>query len=124
MLEKLARKDKVMGFGHAVYSVSDPRNTVIKQWSQKLAQDVGNMKLYEISEAIEKVMWDEKKLFPNLDFYSASAVITSYSIHYTKLYEVIARFASHPVAGNAANDPTSLPAYEAVARHLIEQGKD
>ncbi len=73
LLEKLARKDKVMGFGHAVYSVSDPRNTVIKQWSQKLAQDVGNMKLYEISEAIEKVMWDEKKLFPNLDFYSASA---------------------------------------------------
>jgi 2-methylcitrate synthase len=68
----LARKEKIMGFGHAVYSVSDPRNVVIKRWSKRLAEDSGDSVLYPVSEAIEKVMWDEKKLFPNLDFYSAS----------------------------------------------------
>ena len=70
---KLERKDKIMGFGHAVYSISDPRNQVIKQWAKKLAQTPANEQLYAISEAIEQVMWNEKKLFPNLDFYSAPA---------------------------------------------------
>ena len=69
----LANKEKIMGFGHRVYKTSDPRNTVIKEWSRKLAEDAGDMKLYDVSEAVEKVMWDEKGLFPNLDFYSASA---------------------------------------------------
>lgn len=72
--QKLANKAKIMGFGHRVYVKADPRNVVIKEWSHKLANDVGDSKnLYPISEAIEKLMWDEKKLFPNLDFYSASA---------------------------------------------------
>ena len=70
--EMLARKDKIMGFGHAVYSVSDPRNVVIKEWARKLSADAGDTVLYPVSEAVEKAMWDEKKLFPNLDFYSAS----------------------------------------------------
>lgn len=69
---KLASKAKIMGFGHRVYVSNDPRNIVIKEWSRKLADDVGNATIFPISEAIEKVMWDEKKLFPNLDFYSAS----------------------------------------------------
>lgn len=68
----LERKDLIMGFGHRVYTTSDPRNTVNKKMSKALAEDVGNKTLYPISEAIEKVMWDEKKLFANADFFAAS----------------------------------------------------
>lgn len=70
--EKLASKDLIMGFGHRVYTTSDPRNSVNKKMSQALADDVGNTVLYPVSEAIEKVMWDEKKLFANADFFAAS----------------------------------------------------
>lgn len=70
--QMLARKEKIMGFGHAVYRESDPRNAVIKQWSKRLSERAGDTVLYPVSEAIEELMWAEKKLFPNLDFYSAS----------------------------------------------------
>jgi 2-methylcitrate synthase len=73
MKGKLERKEKIMGFGHAVYVSSDPRNEIIKKWSLQLSEGHPQAALYPISEAVEKVMWDEKKLFPNLDFYSASA---------------------------------------------------
>jgi 2-methylcitrate synthase len=69
----LVRKDKIMGFGHAIYSTSDPRNAIIKGWAQKLSKEVGDKVLYPVSEAVEKTMWDEKKLFANADFYHASA---------------------------------------------------
>lgn len=69
----LDRKDKIMGFGHAVYRESDPRNQVIKAWSKKLSDDAGDTVLYPVSEAIDELMWEQKRLFPNLDFYSASA---------------------------------------------------
>lgn len=69
----LAEKAKIMGFGHRVYKTSDPRSDIIKTWSQKLSTQAKNGYLYSISERIEKLMWDEKKLFANLDFYSASA---------------------------------------------------
>ncbi|SDN70170.1 2-methylcitrate synthase [Paenibacillus sp. yr247] len=69
----LAEKKLIMGFGHRVYSISDPRSDVIKVWSRQLCEEAGNMALYNISETIENLMWSEKKLFPNLDFYSASA---------------------------------------------------
>ena len=69
----LDRKQKIMGFGHAVYRTSDPRNAVIKAWAKKLGADCGDRVLYPVSEAVEMLLWQEKGLFPNLDFYSASA---------------------------------------------------
>ena len=69
----LARKDKIMGFGHAIYRESDPRNAIIKAWSKKLAESVGDTVLYPVSERVEAVMWREKKLFCNADFFHASA---------------------------------------------------
>lgn len=73
MLGMLARKDKIMGFGHAIYSESDPRNAVIKSWAEKLGKDVGDTVLYPVSVRCEEVMWREKKLFCNADFFHASA---------------------------------------------------
>lgn len=72
VLGMLERKDLIMGFGHRVYTTSDPRNTVNKKMAKALADDAGNTTLYPISEAVEKVMWDEKKLFANADFFAAS----------------------------------------------------
>lgn len=73
ILQMLMEKKLIMGFGHRVYSVSDPRSDIIKKWSKTLSESAGDMKLYHISERIEQVMLREKKLFANLDFYSASA---------------------------------------------------
>lgn len=73
MLGMLERKEKIMGFGHAIYKESDPRNAIIKSWSEKLAQDVGDNTLYPVSVRCEEVMWREKKLFCNADFFHASA---------------------------------------------------
>ncbi|GAB2716554.1 bifunctional 2-methylcitrate synthase/citrate synthase [Halomonas garicola] len=73
MLEKLERKEKIMGFGHAIYRESDPRNAIIKKWAEKLADDVGDTVLYPVSVRCEEVMWREKKLFCNADFFHASA---------------------------------------------------
>lgn len=70
---RLAAKQLIMGFGHRVYSVSDPRSDIIKKWSETLSMWARDSQLFAISEAIEGVMRQEKGLFPNLDFYSASA---------------------------------------------------
>ena len=69
----LADKVKIMGFGHRVYKLSDPRSDIIKSCSKKLAEHAQDGYLYAISLRIEQVMWNEKHLFPNLDFYSATA---------------------------------------------------
>lgn len=69
----LAEKQKIMGFGHRVYKISDPRSDIIKKYSEKLAKNAKDGYLFPVSERIEKIMWDEKKLFPNADFYSATA---------------------------------------------------
>lgn len=73
LLEMLAGKKLIMGFGHRVYKISDPRSDVIKAWSKKLSEAHGDKTLFPVSERIEQVMRREKKMFPNLDFYSASA---------------------------------------------------
>jgi 2-methylcitrate synthase len=73
MAGMLERKEKIMGFGHAIYSTSDPRNIIIKAWSEKLANELGDTSLYDISVACEEFMWDSKKLFCNADFFHASA---------------------------------------------------
>jgi 2-methylcitrate synthase len=73
ILGMLSRREKIMGFGHAVYTESDPRNAIIKGWSEKLAGEVGDTHLYPVSVRCEEVMWREKKLFCNADFFHASA---------------------------------------------------
>jgi 2-methylcitrate synthase len=73
LMEMLARKEKVMGFGHRVYKKCDPRSDIIQRWSKNLCDTRGQQRLYAISERIEQVMRREKGMFPNLDFYSASA---------------------------------------------------
>ncbi|MDE1238986.1 bifunctional 2-methylcitrate synthase/citrate synthase [Vibrio aestuarianus] len=73
ILQMLANKDKIMGFGHAIYRESDPRNALIKRWSKTLSEAVGDTHLYAVSERVEAVMKREKGLFCNADFFHASA---------------------------------------------------
>jgi 2-methylcitrate synthase len=73
ILSRLARGEKIMGFGHRIYTISDPRSVVIKPWAARLAKTTEQKHRYGVAERIEQVMWREKKLFPNLDFYSSLA---------------------------------------------------
>jgi 2-methylcitrate synthase len=99
VLDMLARKETIMGFGHAIYRTHDPRNAIIKEYAEKLAKLNGDTKLYDVSVAVADTMWDAKELFPNADFFHASTY--NYMGIPTKLFTPI--FVMSRVTGWAAH---------------------
>lgn len=107
ILNKLGNKQLIMGFGHRVYSIRDPRSDIIKNWSRKINEEAGDMALFDISERIEGIMQREKGLFANLDFYSASAYrrLGIPTAFFTPIFVIsrISGWSSHIIEQRASN---------------------
>jgi 2-methylcitrate synthase len=119
----LKHKQKIMGFGHRVYTTSDPRNSVNKKMSKILSEETGDKTLYAVSEAIESVMWNEKKLFANADFFAASVYhfmgIPTYLFTPIFVCSRITGWAAH-IMEQRANNKLIRPAAEYTGPNLQE----
>jgi hypothetical protein len=106
---RVANKEVIIGFGHPVYTIADPRHKAIKAIARNLLQDAGSLKMFSIAERLEPVMWDAKQTFANLDWYSSAAYHMIPTAMFTPLF-VISRTSRALPAGRRTSSSSELTA--------------